>query len=104
MASCVQITTTVANKNDADRIADELIDKKLAACVQIIGPIESVYIWKKKKEKASEFLLLIKTREDLFLDIELLFKKIHPYKTPEILAFPISHGNRDYLDWIEVNT
>jgi len=77
------------------------VEEKLAACVQITGPIESTYRWKGNVENASEFLCLIKTREDFFLKVESAIKNMHPYEVPEIIAVPIIKGSKEYLQWLE---
>jgi len=97
----VQVITTTANKPDAEKIAEFLVERKLAACVQIIGPISSVYWWEGKMEKTSEWLCLIKTTKALYENLEKALRKIHPYKVPEILATPVVAGNNDYFSWLD---
>ena len=101
MNSFIQISTTTASKEEAQKIARHLVEQKLAACAQITGPIESTYTWKNKVETAGEWLCLIKTRKDLFSKVEAAIKKLHPYETPEIIAVPIQQGSARYLQWIE---
>ena len=101
MKSYIQITTTTETKEQAEKIAQYLVESKLAACVQITGPITSIYRWKGKVENAQEWLCLIKTRDDLFKKVEAAIKKLHPYETPEIIAVPIVKGSKEYLKWIE---
>jgi len=96
----LQILTTVGKREDAERIAETLIEKRLAGCVQIIGPISSVYWWKSKIEKAEEWLCLIKTEETLYHKVKETIKKIHPYETPEIIAVPIVAGSKEYCKWL----
>jgi periplasmic divalent cation tolerance protein len=74
---------------------------KLAACVQITGPITSIYRWKGKVENVQEWLCMIKTREELFDKVETAIKKLHSYETPEIVAVPIVKGSKEYLTWID---
>ena len=100
MKSFIQISTTTESKEQAQKIARSLVEQKLAACVQISGPIESIYRWKTKVEKAEEWLCLIKTREDLFDKVQTAIKKLHSYETPEIIAIPIIKGSKEYLKWI----
>jgi len=100
----IQISTTTEAKSDAESIADALLNQKLAACIQIIGPIQSHYHWKGKQEKSEEWLCLIKTREELYLQVENTIKSIHPYETPEIIAIPIIAGSPEYLKWINSET
>ena len=101
MKSYIQITTTTETKEEAEKIAQYLVEQKLAACVQITGPIASTYRWKGKVETACEWLCLIKTREDFFDKVEAAIKKLHSYETPEIIAMPIVKGTKEYLSWIE---
>lgn len=100
MKSYIQISTTTETKEQAQKIAQYLVEKKLAACVQITGPIESTYPWKGKVETAEEWLCLIKTQENLFNQVEAAIKKLHPYETPEIIAVPIVKGSKEYLNWL----
>jgi periplasmic divalent cation tolerance protein len=99
--SFIQVMTTTETKEQAMDIARHLVEEKLAACVQISGPIESIYRWKGKVEGAAEFLCLVKTREDLFAQVETAIKKRHSYQTPEIIAVPIVRGSTEYLSWLD---
>lgn len=100
MEEYIQVITTTANKEDAARIAGVLLEKRLTACVQILGPMTSIYRWKGKLEQAEEWQCLIKSRPDLFEEIEKNIKTIHPYETPEIIAVPIVKGSADYRQWL----
>jgi len=100
MKSYIQISTTTETKEQAQKIARSLVEQKLAACVQITGPIESTYRWKGKLETANEWLCLIKTRGNLFDKVQTAIKKLHPYETPEIVAIPIIKGSKEYINWI----
>ena len=104
MTPYIQISTTTETKEEAQKIAQYLVEQKIAACMQITGPIESMYRWKGKVEKAVEWLCLIKTREDLFDKLEASIKKLHPYETPEIIAVPIVKGSKEYLNWLDNET
>ncbi len=104
MKAYIQISTTTETKEQAQKIAKYLVEQKLAACVQISGPIESIYRWKGKVETANEYLCLIKTRESLFGLVEAAIKQLHPYETPEIIALPIVNGSMEYLSWLNDNT
>lgn len=104
MKSYIQISTTTETKEQAQKIAKYLVEQKLAACVQITGPIESTYRWKGKVETASEYLCLIKTRITLFKKVEAAIKILHPYETPEIIAVAIVKGSREYLNWLGEET
>ena len=101
MSNYIQIITTVSQLNEAKIIADNILDKKIAACMQIIGPIKSIYWWKNKKENQEEWLCIIKTKKHLFKIIEKIIKKLHPYELPEIIATPIINGSKEYLKWID---
>ena len=100
MKSYVQIMTTTETKEQAQKIAQYLVEQKLAACVQITGPITSIYRWKGKVENAQEWLCLIKTQEELYDKVETAIKKFHSYETPEIIAVPIVKGSSEYLSWL----
>lgn len=104
MKSYIQISTTTETKEQAQKIAKYLVEQKLAACVQISGPIESTYRWKGNVETASECLCLIKTRKTLFKKVEAAINKLHPYETPEIIAVPIIKGSKEYLNWLDEET
>lgn len=104
MKSYIQISTTTETKEQARKIAKYLVEQKLAACVQISGPIESTYRWKGKAETANEYLCLIKTRTTLFKKVESAIKILHPYETPEIIATPIIKGSEEYLNWLDKET
>jgi periplasmic divalent cation tolerance protein len=101
MTSHIQISTTTESKEQAEKIAQHLLETKLAACVQITGPITSIYRWKGKVENAQEWLCMIKTREELFDKVEAAIKKLHSYETPEIVAAPIVKGSKEYLLWLD---
>jgi periplasmic divalent cation tolerance protein len=100
MSEFIQITTTIDSRDLAMQIAGKLVEKKIAACVQVSGPITSIYEWKAKIENAEEWYCVIKTRKNLYQKVEEAIKAIHPYEVPEIIALPILEGNKDYLDWI----
>jgi len=100
MTKYIQVMTTVENRADAEKIARTLVEKRLAACVQILGPLTSYYQWQGKLDTADEYLCLIKSREDLFAELEADIKTMHSYEVPEILAVPVIKGGRDYLNWL----
>ncbi len=101
MSEYIQVLTTTENMEDARKIADALVDKRLAACVQIIGPITSTYRWEGSVQRTEEYLCQIKTRRDRYAELEAALAKLHPYDVPEIIALPIVEGSRDYLAWID---
>src|SRR5688500_14501510 len=99
----LQVITTTGSSDDARRIATALIERRLAACVQIVGPIESVYRWQGKVETAQEWQCWIKTRGDLFTSVEKVIRELHPYELPEILTMS-AEANKPYLDWLRNET
>jgi len=92
--------TTVSSREEANAIASELVSRRLAACVNILGPIASVYRWQGAVENAEEFLLLIKSTEAMFLLIQQTLGELHSYEIPELISFNIESGAQSYLDWI----
>lgn len=100
----IVVLTNCASAKEARRIARALVNKRLAACVNIIAtPVESLYRWKAKIEKAREHSLLIKTTKEHFGAVERTIRELHSYEVPEIIAVPIIAGSRDYLAWLEEN-
>jgi len=100
MAEFLQVTTTVGTRQDAERIASELVDRRLAGCVQISGPVHSTYRWQGAVETAEEWVCVAKTSGEHFAAIERLLAELHPYEVPELLATPIAAGNNAYLKWL----
>ncbi|MBW1742925.1 MAG: divalent-cation tolerance protein CutA [Deltaproteobacteria bacterium] len=100
METHLQVVTTTENREDAEKIAKVLVEKRLAACAQLVGPITSTYWWKGTIETAEEWLCYVKTHKDLYDELEEAIKAIHPYETPEIVAVPIVCGSSDYLEWL----
>lgn len=96
----LQVMTTTSGKADAERIARTLLEERLAACVQIAGPVTSLYRWKGALETAEEWLCFIKTGADQYAALEKAIRKVHPYEVPEIVALPVTAGSRDYLEWL----
>ena len=100
MTDFLQVTTTTGERGDAERIAEALVERRLAACVQILGPLASTYRWKGGVENAVEWLCLIKTEKRLLPRLEEALKEIHPYETPEVLATAVEAGSGDYFAWL----
>jgi periplasmic divalent cation tolerance protein len=96
----IVIFITASNKSEAKKIANKLIKEKLAACVNIIGKIESHFWWQGKVDNAKELLLIVKSRKDKLKRIFKAVKSAHSYEVPEIIALPIAAGYKPYLDWI----
>jgi periplasmic divalent cation tolerance protein len=101
MAAPIQVITTTETKADAQAIARAVVEKRLAGCVQIIGPITSTYWWQGEIETAEEWLCVIKSRQDLYQRLEEAIREVHPYDVPEILAVPVIAGSKSYLEWLD---
>jgi periplasmic divalent cation tolerance protein len=101
MEGHIQVFTTTKKKDDAGKIARDLVEMRLAACAQIVGPIRSIYRWKGKIEEEEEWLCILKSRYDCYEKIEKRLKDIHPYEEPEILALSVVQGSRNYLSWLD---
>ncbi len=101
MAEYIQVVTTVAHRQDAERIARGLVERRLAACVQVVGPIASTYWWQGRIETAEEWQCWAKSRGSLYDEIERSIRELHPYEVPEILAVPVLAGGADYLAWLD---
>jgi periplasmic divalent cation tolerance protein len=99
----VLVLSTVARREDADRIADALVGERLAACVNVVPGLVSTYRWKGAVERADELLLLIKTRAERVEDLGARLRALHPYEVPEMVVLPIAGGHAPYLDWIADN-
>lgn len=99
----VLATTTAAAAEDARKIAAALVEEKLAACVQIVAPITSIYRWQGAVEEEKEILLLIKSSRELIPRIAELLDRLHPYEVPELIATPIVEGSAAYLNWLREN-
>ncbi len=95
------IYCTCPNQETAEKIARTLVSEKLAACINIVPGITSIYQWQGKIETAQECLLLIKSRQDVYPDLEKKITAIHPYELPEIVAVSIAHALPDYLNWMD---
>ena len=94
------VLTTVGLREAAEKLAQQLVERRLAACVNLVGPIRSVYRWKQKVQNEQEYLLLIKTTTEHAAQLQSAFKELHPYELPECLQLPIAGGSDDYLAWL----
>lgn len=103
MTYCI-IKCTTANKDEAIKIANHLVSKKLIACCNIIPEITSIYKWEDKLCCDDEVLMIIKTKSSLFNKVEAAIKELHSYKVPEIICTPIIQGSKEYLNWIDEQT
>lgn len=94
------VLTTAGSREEAEKIADALVERRLAACANIVGPIHSVYRWQGKVENAAEHLLIIKTTATLFDAVAKTIRELHSYELPECIQLPIENGSEEYLEWI----
>ncbi|MBS7608323.1 MAG: divalent-cation tolerance protein CutA [Candidatus Bathyarchaeia archaeon] len=95
------VLVTAPSKDEAEKIAKTLLEERLIACANIIGPVHSLFWWLGKIDKAREHLIIMKTRKDLFEKICEMVKALHSYQIPEIIALPITEGSKDYLKWLD---
>ena len=100
MTEFIQVSTTVDSFEAAQKIAHSLVEQKLAACVQIVGPIESVYSWQDKMEQSQEWICQAKSKSDSFREVESAIRALHSYDCPEIIATPLVAASADYLQWL----
>ncbi|HTN76088.1 MAG TPA: divalent-cation tolerance protein CutA [Pirellulaceae bacterium] len=100
MTDFILIQTTTGTRHDAEQIAASLVGQRLAACVQIGGPIESTYHWEGVQQTSAEWFVSIKTRLALFTAVEQAILALHPYEQPEIIALPIVAINAGYAQWV----
>jgi periplasmic divalent cation tolerance protein len=100
MAEYLQVLTSVGSEEEAERISASLVDRRLAACVQVAGPISSRYRWRGKVEHEREWLCLVKTEASRYDELEAAIRELHSYDEPEIVATPIAAGSAGYLTWL----
>lgn len=96
----ITVFITCANKREARKVAKRLVEEREAACVNIIDKIESIFWWQGRLDRAKETLLVVKSKKERFSRIIKLVRSLHSYSVPEIIAFDITKGNRDYLNWL----
>jgi len=97
----IVVLITVKDSEEAQKIANSLLKRRQAACVNIVPEVNSHFWWKDKLDSARESLLIVKTKESLLPELIKSVKKIHSYSIPEIIALPIVGGSQDYLEWID---
>jgi periplasmic divalent cation tolerance protein len=100
----ISVYIVAADAAEALKIADALVAERLAACVNVLGGVRSVYRWRGRIERAEEIALIAKTRADLFDRLAARVRELHSYDTPAIVAWPITSGDAAYLDWIARET
>jgi periplasmic divalent cation tolerance protein len=100
MTDKIVVFSTCRSADEAEKIARGLVEKKLAACVNVVSGVRSIYRWKDSIENESEVLLVIKSSRELFDELRKQLEKIHTYEIPEAIALPIVDGSERYLDWL----
>jgi periplasmic divalent cation tolerance protein len=103
MADYVQVQTTAGSAEEAERIAAALVERRLAACIQTVGPVASRYRWRGAVETDEEWLCLAKTEASRYPELEAAIRELHSYEEPEIVATPIVAGSPGYLAWLGEN-
>lgn len=101
MSDYIQVVTTTEHEEQAAEIAHALVSARLAACVQVSGPITSTYRWQGQIETSREWQCVAKTRRDLYQRVEAMIRRLHPYQEPEILALSVAAGSPTYLAWLD---
>lgn len=104
MQQVMVVLVTVGNEDEAAHIARSLVSEKLAACVNILPSIRSIYSWQGEICDDPELLLIIKTQKSLFPDLKRRIQELHSYDVAEVIALPVDLGSADYLDWVVANT
>ncbi len=101
MTERIVVLSTCASAEEAEKIARVLVEKRLAACVNVLAGVRSFYRWKGALEDAAEWLLLIKSRRDLFTQLRAALEAAHSYEVPELVVLPIIDGSPAYLSWLD---
>ena len=104
MSDPIIVLVTCGSEEEALKIANALVESRLAACVNLVAPIRSIYRWEERIWDEKEWLLIIKTQKNRFEDLEKKIKSLHSYSVPEIVSVPIVEGSSSYLNWISENT
>jgi periplasmic divalent cation tolerance protein len=102
--SLVVLYVTASSREEAEKIAANLVETKLAACCNIVQGVNSIYFWDGKVNNDNEALMIIKSRESLIERIASRVKELHSYKVPEVIALPIVGGSSDYIKWVLEST
>ena len=97
----IAILTNLPDSDSAFNLARELVHLRLVACANVLAPATSFFRWEGKDEQAAEYPVLLKTAEGRYAEVEAAIRRLHPYSVPEIIAWPITRGLPDYLDWVE---
>lgn len=97
----LEVRTTLGSEAEAQALAVQLVERRLAACAQVWGPITSTYWWSGTVETETEWMCVVKTRDDAFGLLATAIRELHPYDTPEVIAVPVTAGDAGYLAWID---
>lgn len=100
MTDYVQVLTTAGSEEEAQRLSSALVERRLAACVQVVGPVSSRFRWQGEIEEATEWQCVAKTETRLYPRVEAAIREVHSYEEPEILATPVVAGGAGYLKWV----
>ena len=100
MTDCRQVTTTLPDRDAANRLGRRLVEERLAACAQVVGPVSSVYWWQGEVESAGEWYCHLKTIVSKVEELIVRIRELHPYETPEIVALPVTEADEAYLRWV----
>lgn len=103
MSSYVVVFMTASDKKEASKIVRRLLNERLIACANIVGPVSSFFWWEGKIDEANEFLVIMKSRKELFKGLSEKVKEIHSYEVPEVLELPITEGLPSYLEWMSAS-
>lgn len=104
MTDILLVISNLPDQKSARRLAEKLVEERLAACVNVLAPCASVYRWQGRTETATEYPVFIKTRMSLYPQVEQAIRKEHPYELPEIIGVPLSAGLPEYLKWVIAET
>ncbi|MFC2163459.1 divalent-cation tolerance protein CutA, partial [Acidobacteriota bacterium] len=104
MSEFILVISTVPNEEEGKTIAEKIVAERLAACVSLSSAVQSFYWWQGKISSDGEFMLFVKTRNDLYPKLEQRIRELHSYDVPEIIALPVCQGSQTYLDWIAKET
>ncbi len=96
----LQVQVSAGSREEADGVASAVLDRRLAACVQVVGPVESRFWWEGRLDAATEWLCLVKTTDDRLDEVVGAIREAHSYDTPEIIALPVVGGSEGYLRWV----
>ena len=100
----ITVFITAPNEEEASKISRTIVEERLAACVNIIRSVRSIYRWQGRVEDESEVLMIVKTKRTLFVRLQERVKELHSYEIPEIIGLPVIEGSKDYLDWLGQET